>query len=80
MRPTRVTRRQAKSRPTHRTPFRVGYHPVLDADQRRSYGFDRLSPNWSHKDLSLVTGTPAAAGNLGAYEFTAEPTKHVGDR
>jgi hypothetical protein len=46
-------------------------------DQITRNVFDRLSPNWSHKDLSLVTGTPAAAGNLGAYEFTAEPTKHV---
>jgi hypothetical protein len=46
-------------------------------DQITRNVFDRLSPNWSHKDVSLVTGTPAAAGNLGAYELTAEPTKHV---
>jgi hypothetical protein len=46
-------------------------------DQITRNVFDRLSPNWSHKDLSLVTGAPTTAGDLGAYEFTAQPTKHV---
>jgi hypothetical protein len=51
-----------------------GWGPV---DQITQNVFDRLSPNWVHKDLCVLTGAPVASSDPAAYQFTPFPTKHA---
>ncbi len=38
---------------------------------------DRLDPDWAQRDLTLATGTTAAAGAPRGYAFEAQGTQHV---
>jgi hypothetical protein len=46
-------------------------------DQITRNVFDRLNPDWVHKDLAVLTGAPAAMSDPAAYQFTPFPTKHA---
>jgi N,N-dimethylformamidase beta subunit-like protein len=46
-------------------------------DQITKNVFDKLSPNWAHKDLCELTGAPIASSDPAAYQFTPFPTKHA---
>src|SRR5205814_2110117 len=46
-------------------------------DQITRNVLDRLNPDWAQRDVTLVTGAPAAAAAPAGYAFEARGTRHV---
>ena len=46
-------------------------------DQITCNVLERLCPEWGHRDLTIVTGAPAAAGDPAGYTWDVDHTEHV---